>query len=516
MARTSTKSKSTEKVVEESPLVLTLKKNKIVYEPDVVTAMWTNPDLYYEYSNITKDDFTSNIWRVYFIIGQECVAEGVKKLDQYSVAPYLQRHPKLNAEYDRQGGYQLIQEGVEYTDIENFERAYQELTKWKILLDLAEKNFLTEAIFQKIKDFSLEDIYNYYESSINNAFIKAETKVKAYNACEGLGDIIEECDKGLERGLAINNSPQVNSLIAGLQLGQIYLLGAQSGVGKTTVTLQLPLQSILEAKEQCVIFINEQDEKKLKKELMTFIANNRIRTPGISVDKNRDKDKYGKFYFKKKRFKEGHFTDEERELLYEAKEYLENLKNNKSIIIIPLETYTPEIVKKLICKYSSMGVKYFFLDTFKESANAKGEAWQTMMRDMRDFYDLVKPANKNVFLWCTMQLTKANNRYLTANSIGLAKNMPDTTDVCMLMRAFYPDEYAGENSQENRNQIHVRKKEGNTEIPVTCRREDGTYFILFVEKNRNGESKGKQIIFKNDLSKNIYEEVGYAYVNPDF
>ena len=96
---------------------------------------------------------------------------------------------------------------------------------------------------------------------------------------------------------------------------------------------------------------------------------------------------------------------------------------------------------------------------------------------MREFYDLVKPANKNVFLWCTMQLTKANSRYLTANSIGLAKNMPDVTDVCMLMRPFYPDEY-----HEGSKQINVRRKEGMTEIPVICRREECPCFVLFVEK----------------------------------
>ena len=509
--------RKTSDVLEESALVISLKKNKVNYEPDIVTAMWTNPDLYYEYDNITMDDFTSNIWRVYFIIGKECIKEGAKKLTPYSVAQYLEKHPKLKGEYERNNGFELIEEGKEYSDIENFERSINELTKWKILLDLAQKNFLTEETYEKIKDCDIEEIYNYFESMVNNTFIKAETTVKAYNACEGLDEIIEDCDKGLEKGLPINNSPQVDENIAGLQLGQTYLVGAQSGVGKTTFTLQLPLQSILEAKEQCVIFINEQDEKKIKKELLTFVANNRIRSPKPNADRTqRDKDIEGKIYFKKKRFKEGNFTPEEKDLLNEAKEYLAKLKNNKSIMIIPLETYTVDIVKKLICKYSAMGIKYFFLDTFKESANAKGEAWQSMMRDMRELYDLVKPANKNVFLWCTMQLTKANARYLTANSIGLAKNMPDTTDVCMLMRKFYPDEYTGDNGQENRHQIHVRRREGKTEIPVACKKEDGDYFLLFTEKNRNGESRNKQIVFRNDLSKNIYEEIGYAYVNPDF
>lgn len=496
----------------ESSLIIELKRIKITYEPDVVTALWTNTELYNQYTNLSPEDFTSNIWRVYFIIGKECTEEGVKTLTPYSAGQYLEKHPKLKAEYERNQGFGLIQEGKEYTTIENFEGALQELYKWKTLLQLAEKGFLTSEFFRKIKDRKIEDIYNYFEATLNSSFVEMDNSITAYNACEGLQEIVDNCNKGLERGVPINNSKMLDETIAGLQLGQIYLLGAQSGVGKTTITLELPLQAMLEENKRCVIFINEQDQVKLQKELLTYIANNKIRNPGIVVDKNqKDRDKAGKILFKKKRFKEGEFTEEELELLKEAIQYLDNLKNRKNITIIPLQTYTVDIVKKLICKYAAMGVKYFFLDTFKESANAKGEAWQTMMRDMREFYDLIKPANKNVFLWCTMQLTKANSRYLTANSIGLAKNMPDVTDVCMLMRPFYPDEY-----HDCSKQIDVRRKEGMTEIPVICRREECPCFVLFVEKNRNGDSRNKQIIFRNDLSKNIYEEIGYAYVEPDF
>ena len=505
---------NTNKKVEtiDSDLVIEIKKNKVNYEPDIVTALWSKPDLYYEYTTLNENDFTSNIWKVYFLIGKECVKEGAKKFTPYSIGQYLEKHPKLSAEYNRNNGFELIEEGKEYTSEENFDRALKELYKWKTLLILAERGFLTSDLFKKIKDKPLNEIYDYFEAIINNTFVQADNNIKTYNACEGLREIVDNCNKGLEKGLPINNSAMLNTIVSGLQMGQIYLLGAQSGVGKTTVTLELPLQSILEIGEQCVIFINEQDEVKIKKELITYIANNRIRTPSLySENSQKDKDKYGKNYFKKKRFKEGNFTEDELELLDKAIEYLECLKENKSITIIPLQTYTVDIVKKLIYKYSSMGVRYFFLDTFKESANAQGDTWKTMMTDMRELYDVVKPANKNVFLWCTMQLTKTNNRYLTSNSIGLAKNMPDVTDVCMLMRPFYADEYFGCNRQ-----IQVRKKEGTTEIPVSCKVEDGNCFLLFLEKNRNGESRGRQIVFRNDLSKNIYEEIGYAYISPDF
>lgn len=475
-------------------MVMEIKKIKNPIEANVISCLWKNPDLYSEYTSLIRENFSSASWQLYFQIGKECVDEGCKVLDEFTVGIYLNKHPKMNANYDRFGGYDLIDEGQEYIVLENFEGYVNELFKWNTILSLVERGFLTEELFKTVKDKSLEDLYDFYEAHINHIFVNSDNTVKSYNACEGLLEIIDECDAGKEVGLPIP-APLLSNQLGGLKKGgQLYLLGAQSGVGKTTVTIELCLSSILKHDERCVIFINEQDEKKIKKELITWIANNHFK-------KN----------FQKKRFNEGKFSTEEKEVLTESVKYMESLKQRNNITIIPLATYTVEIAKKLIYKYSAMGVKYFFLDTFKESADARSDdAWKTMMRDMRSLYDTVKPANKNVFLWCTMQLTKTNNRYLTSASIGLAKNMPDVADVCLLMRPVYPDEKQG-----GRREIKVARQEGKTHIPVPLD-PNKNYYVIFVEKNRNGEAKGRQLVYMNDLSRNILTEVGFCWIDPDF
>lgn len=460
-----------------------------------MSCLWKNPDLYLEYNRLVREDFSSASWQLYFQIGRECVNEGCRVLDEYSVGIYLNKHPKMSKVYDKFNGYELIEEGMEYIELENFDGYVGELFKWNTMLELVSKGFINDSLFQSLKDKPVEDIYDFYEAHINSIFVNTDNSIKSYNACEGLHDLIDECDLGLNVGLPFD-SPILSEEIGGLQKdGQVYLLGAGTGTGKTTVTLELPVSAILKHDEKCVLFINEQDEKKIKKEFMVWIANNHFK-----------KD------FQKKRLRQGKFTTEEKDALVESANYLESLKQRNNITIIPLPTYTVDIVKKLIYKYSAMGVRYFFLDTFKESANAKAneDAWISMMRDMRALYDTCKPSNRNVFLWCTLQLIKSNTRYLTSTTIGLAKNVPDVTDVCLLMRMVYPDEYEG-----GKKEIKVTRREGKTYVPVTLK-EGKHYYVIFIEKNRNGEAKTYQVVVENDLSRNIYRETGICYIDPDF
>jgi replicative DNA helicase len=165
-------------------------------------------------------------------------------------------------------------------------------------------------------------------------------------------------------------------------------------------------------------------------------------------------------------------------------------------------------MKKIINKYSALGVKYFILDTFKAGDDySNKQTWEEMMHDMRKLYDTVKPSNKNVHLWATLQLKKdkVGSRYLTQDNIGMSKNVVDVCSTVILMRQIREDEKDG-----GKNAIKVYRlegKNGRTKIPVTLH-EDKNYMIIFIDKNREGESGHFQIVVEINLGRNTYREVG--------
>lgn len=491
--------KSKHKSVNEEILeaVREIRKYKRACEANIVSILWKDPELFYTYDNLESDDFTYNEWEVYWKIGKEIVTtEGKPVLDDITVGLYLKKHPELKEKYDEYGGFNKIDKAKEYVEIDNMDGYYKELGKWNAVLRLIKKRF---PVHDRIKDFvnmTGEEIYEEYEALLNHTFINVDSEVKSYSLYEGLHELIDECNEGEELGFPID-SPMLNKELGGNMLGNITLLGAQSGAGKTTTTIQLLLPNMVKLEEKVVMVINEQDQNKLKRQMITWVANNIF-----------------KGNVNERRFREGHFTEEEMNLFRKSANWLEERDNN-NVIIIPLQTYTVEQMIKIINKYSALGVKYFILDTFKESDGADGEAWKSMMTDMRRLYDVVKPASKDVHLWVTTQLVKSKipTKYLTTDAIGMSKNIVDVCSVVLLMRRARQDEKDG-----GKNELQVYRlegKHGKSKVPVKLHT-DKNYLIIFIDKNREGESQSYQIVAEVDYGLKTYKEVGVTFIAEDF
>ncbi len=479
-------------------IVQEIKSLKLPCEANIVSCFYKNPELIYEYEKLKMKDFDFNEWKVYFFIAYELIVKEKKQvLDEITIGFFLEKHPKLAEKYTEYGGYQTMESAKKYINIENLEGYVTELNKWNTILKLIDKGFPIQKNFKDFKDMSMEEIYQFYEIQLNDTFINVDTKIKSFNLFEGLNDLIDECDKGMEVGLPIK-SQLLNDTIGGNIKGNITLLGGSSGVGKTTTTLELLIPSIIEQNEQCVIVINEQDEKKLKKEMLTLCMNN-------TFDRT----------FNKKRFRQGKFTPDEFTYLRESANFLEAKKQSKHITIIPLQSYNVGLMKKIINKYSALGVKYFILDTFKAGDDADSDKiWLEMMNDMRKLYDTIKPSSKNVHLWATLQLKKDKaGRYLTNDNIGMSKNVVDVCSTVLLMRVVRDDE-----KEEGKNELKVYRLEGKngaTRIPITLHK-DKHYMIIFIEKNREGESGQFQIVAEINLGRNLYKELGITFVPQDY
>lgn len=478
-----------------------IRDNTLNIEGVIVGTFWSDPQLYFDYSDLTIDKFKSPIWKFYFGIGRKLAEKDIKSFNSVDVEVYLDNNEKLKNAYDNYGGFETVEVVSNIINEKNIDSYVKELIKWDAIYNVVDSfNFKSDDI-NKIKNLNIDELYNYFSTVLNNVFINTNDNVNSSKLNEGLDEIIENADKGLNMGMPYN-SPILSNITKGLCLGQLYLFGGLSGAGKSTFMQDVMLASIWEMGEPCVIMLNEQDHVKWKQQFLTYIINNIVL-----------KDEYDK-YFYSSRWLEGSFTEEEFEWINAAKEILLSKENSGMIIFIEFKSYSQKRAERIIKKYSSFGVTKFILDTFKLSTDRGDEqTWLSLQEDARKFDDLIKPANLNVTLILTLQLQKSSRllRYLTSDNIGLGKNVIDVASVSLLMRRLWNDEYAG-----GTHEIKVKRPIEGTD----CKEEvildpKKKYVIIFIEKNRNGISQEYQVVAEQNLGLLKYTEVGICDIPMD-
>lgn len=499
------KTARTESELEAIELV---KQYKEPAEANVVGSLYLNSELFIE-NKLTKDDFTFNHWRVYFIIAADLVKEN-KTLTEDNIEFYLNQHPQLAEQYKNSKGFETIERLKSIVNESDFEGYVAEMGKWNAILKIASRGFPIKDKLSEFADSTAEKIYDTYTAYLNDAFMNIEQKVKSYNIFENMKEFNEKCDAGEEQGLPFcaydkDAAKILNQEVNGFNInGHIYALGGLSGTGKSTLAINLIFPTVLVTGERAVFIINEEDQNKFKREAETWVINNIIL-------KNQEGKK-----FNKKRFREGHFTEEEKGWLDQAAKFLEDRADEHLITVIPLERYTVSTAIKIIKKYAKLfGVKMFCIDTFKESADIRQDesTWKSMERDARALYDVIKESALNVGLFLTYQLSKASSktRYLTKSDIGQAKNIEDVFSVNLMVRRVYPDEMLG-GKKEIR---YWTQLQAGTRVERRME-QNKNYLVMFICKNRFGASDPYQILIECDLGTNKYKEVGTCFVAQDF
>lgn len=485
---------------QELKAVKKVKEYKKICESNIVSILWKQPELYFDCDSLDIKDFTHNDWKVYFQIGKDIIiTEKKHTLDDITVNLYLEKHSKLKDKYIEYGGYETIDLAKGYVKTSNLDGYINELNKWNAVINLIKNKFPVADRLSEYVDMSLEEIYEEYEAFLNHIFINtSNSNIRVQDISTGIRELINKLDEGLSVGLPYYKLDIFNSETNGLSLGEMYLILAPSGVGKSSFVRSTILPSILEKDEKMVMMINEEDIEKQQKELLIWVANN-IYT----------KD------FQKYKLNNGRFKPEVKEFLNKCADWIENHK--EQIIVVSLDSFTTNKAIKIIKKYSSLGIKYFVLDTFKYDScmNNKDAGWLDLQLNSVRLYDLIKPSAKNVCLVCTMQLTKQSTRQrsYTMDNISSAKNVVDVVSGAFMSRWVLPDEFDGE-----KHELKVFKQVGKnkkTQVPVKLDK-DKRYQVMFLVKNRFGSSNEFCIVFEVDLSKNTYKEVGICVITPDF
>ena len=412
---------------------------------------------------------------------------------------YLEKHPKLRSKYEEYGGYDTIVSASAYVNTENLYGYIQELRKWNSVIKLAKRGCPVRDRLSDYCDMAAEEIYNEWEAFINDIFVNIDCDVKSYDICDGIYDLIEELDEGLAIGLPYHNMDMITKETGGQYLGSITLVGGLSNVGKSTFARNATVPTAIKEKERVVAMINEDNLKKWQRELLIFVANNIIKED-----------------LQKHIVRDGHYQDDTKELLYKAADWIKEQTQNHILTIVPFKQYKTKNAIKIIKKYSSMGVKYFILDTFKmDAGDVSDKSWLEMQQNMVEINDVIKPESKNLHILITFQLAKGSvkQRYYTQDNIGMSKNIIDPASTCIMIRDLYDDEYTGEKRELK--VYRLEGKNGKTKIPVKLDK-DKHYQIAFIIKNREGSANRYQVVFSHDMSRNIMHEIGITNVPVDF
>lgn len=472
---------------------------KVPTEANIVSILYKKPSELYNI-NLTLKDFSENVWKVYFqIIHDIMLVEKKEVIDDVVIGLYLEKHPKLKQKYTEYGGFSMITSAMSYVNVENLDGYISELRKWNALIQLCKRGFPVKDRLSDFTDMTAEEIYNEYQLFLNDTFIHIDSDVKSYDICYKIDELIEKLDTGSAIGLPYYDVPILSKETGGQYLGSITLLGGISNSGKSTVVRSTTVPSIIEKNEKIVIMVNEDSLEKWQREFLIWICNNIL-----------------KFDIQKHIVRDGGFTKEVKEKLFEASNWLKEKSQNHTITIIPFQQYQTSKAIKEIRKYASLGVKYFILDTFKmDAGKVSANAWMEMQQNMVTIKDTVKSEALNVHILITFQLEKGSStmRYYTQNNIGMAKNIVDVASTCIMIRDIYDDEYTDE-----KRALKVYRLEGSngkTKISVKLDK-DKKYQVLFIVKNQEGAANSYQIVIEHDKSRNIIREVGITNISPDF
>lgn len=472
-------------------------QQKSVNESRFVLCLYQQPDLYYDYD--TKGlVFHDRAWKFYYdLLSNLVVKRQVVTMDSVTVEAYVESQTQeYQDQYENYGGYETIDRGLEIVETTNVNSYYREIQRYNVLFNLIKFGYPVQKNWAKIETKDLQQLSDYFESKMQEVFLNTTLgSDKVVDLMRGMDKMVVKADEGKMAGLPLT-SKLMNSVQNGLRLGNITMLGAHSGVGKSFMTTLQHVTSCIAQKEPILIIANEEDADKWQQELLTCYINNN----------------YPNAHFNKGRFYHGGFDDTEKRMLNKGVVRYRDLPDNL-VRFVSMSQFSMNKTISLIKQYAkAYGVKYFVLDTMKldndTAEKVSDNSWLQMQQNMVRLYNTIKESNLNVHVWVTTQLSKgkANSRFLDQSNIGIAKNIVDVASSVMLMRTLTNSE----KDPTSKTKLIVKDSRGN-EVHLDP---DEEYVIIFWAKNRQG-SIFDQVVLKVNRGENTFSDIGTCRLDRD-
>ena len=299
----------------------------------------------------------------------------------------------------------------------------------------------------------------------------------------------KDVDTGEDR--YIQSFKMLNNELNGIcRKNGVMFIGASSGSGKSTVTLQMVL-GLVESGEKVLFISNEQVSKYFKDLLMAFVCINIFRCFTIS----------------RKKISKWTLSEEEKQVFLKANEFIKEKYEGKLTFWAMNEFDFNKISNKMLKLKMTEGYRYLVLDTFKPTnleSNVTNEYVQ-LSRDLDTF-----GRKHDIGIMCPIQLLSATDKlsYLTASQITNGKQIKEIASKILLFRkcrngielnpenkGFFLKPYVWTKDPINGRYIKkylkiidsTKPSEKKFEFDRDCIDISKRYLVFIIDKNRSGE-----------------------------
>jgi replicative DNA helicase len=491
-----------------------LSKEVIQSEGYLTGLFWNHPENYSFYASekLSSKNFLNPVYGFFFGLGRYLHEKGFKVFDDITVAKTV-KETNTEKQFEKFNGYETIKELMnEVKDKEaNLETYYIEIKKYNLIHSLTEllgeKVLIQEGKYDYRK-MTKEQLHTYWNDKINQLGLDGDNKYDEHYLLEGLEAALNEWDANPDVGLPFYQSEKMTRICTGWDYGNLYIYGGFGGSGKTSFTFNKVIMSCIEHKEKLLVIANEQSVTDFKKLLY-------VTSMGVGT----------KSAIQRQRLNEGSFTDEEKEKLKNAAEWVRKLcdGDEKLITFVFMENYIMDDVKKLIKYYANRGIRRVMVDTGKPS-EGKGDAarWEVMTEDFKELYKLCRPngGGLNLAMWVNVQLSDSalTRRFLNEHALGESKKIKNEASVLFMSRYVWDDELkGGKHELEVTRYVKDEFAGGYREENFTLERGE-QWILLFTAKCRRGQDNKtgqKVLVFKPNFNNNTFKEIGWTTVYDD-
>lgn len=446
-----------------------------------------------DYKNIVNGtDILTEDGMFYYGLAQQLHKAGYQAFDNISLYSFLEDKKTLKSGFEDRGGYRSITEITSLINTDNVGTYYDELIKSNMFLRLYDSGFNVVDNLEKLSQMSSNEVYDYYDFQLNNICVGKIEKIKAENLSEGYEEYIKEWDEGKSVGYKIGY-PLLNYRLAGVHKKNLLLHLGHIGNGKTTTAILFYILPVIESGENVCIIGNEQGVDEFRQMILASVLFNKI----------------GYFGMNRQKFITGRFTDENKEAMQQAVEWLENCKGK--IQFIEMTDYSISNVKKIIKKYSKLGTGMFVFDTLKPEMESSDKAWAEFSEVAKELFLLAKKEDVAIVATAQLSSESMSRKYLDLSCIGKSRAIAETATQVVCFRTL-----TNEEKQKIKPYQHQKNEDGKySKIrKVIDLDETKDYIVLFTPKNRFGDTQ-PQLVYERNMSFNTLKEVGYVEIQYD-
>ena len=468
-----------------------------------VFSLWKNPELYDTYK-VDKDTLQRKDAWFYWQLGNAMHRNGIEHFDSISIETFLSGQEKAQKLYEKYGGHQTVKELMSLVTDANAESYYDMIIRMNSLQTLAKK---TDELFSDVHRFDWstpDDIYNTWETINNTVALNTSYGEKIENLTiddKFLDKLKEGEDVGYNYG---KFCPALNYITLGIAPSSLYMVGAHSGIGKSSFIFENMLMGLHYREEvgDIGIISNEMKIEKYQHLLLCHVLTKDMKYFGLT----------------RKQLQIGKFTEEQENKIKEATKIIQ--EKYQGIHFVKLFDNNINKIIKYIKQMAYEGVKVMIFDTFKASENVNDRSmWETLLMDSRQLFQLCSRLDIALITSYQLALHTQNIRYLDATCLSNGKQIKEVYETIVMLRPLWHDEYTGEKHdvhawkwKQDDNFQYIKDENGKRiKEEITLDKEE-KYILVFVDKTRADEDK-QVVIYRWRGRFNEFRELGYAQVN---